>query len=66
MHHHLRRNGQLVAVLTNDDHRLTPELAARGEDDEDVRALSTLCLALLDMKSMTGEFVPSGIGMNRR
>lgn len=65
MHHHLRRNGQLVAVLTDDDYRLTPELAARGEENRDSRALTELCHALLDMKAMTGEFVPVGIGLRR-
>ena len=65
MHHHLRRNGQLVAVLTDDEYRLTPELAARGSEDRDNRALNELCQALLDTKSMTGEFIPAGIGLKR-
>lgn len=65
MHHHLRRNGQLVAVLTDDDYRLTPEIAARSAEDRDSRALTELCHALLDMKAATGEFVPLGIGLRR-
>ncbi len=65
-HHHLIRNGQVIGVLTDDDFRLAPEIDARDEQDLDNRAITVLCHALLEAKSITGEFVPAGIGLNRR
>jgi hypothetical protein len=63
--HHLRRNGQLVAVLTDNEYRLAPGLDAHGSDDLDTRALNELCEALLNTKSITGQFIPAGIGFKR-
>ena len=63
--HHLRRNGKLVAVMTDDAHRLTPELDAQPAEDLARREISALCEALLDAKAITGEFVPVGIGLRR-
>jgi hypothetical protein len=63
--HHLRRNGQLVAVLTDNEYRLAPELSTRDSADRDARELNELCQALLNTKSITGEFIPAGIGFKR-
>jgi hypothetical protein len=65
-HHHLVRNGQVIAVLTDDDFRLTPELAAHDAEDLDRRAVTSLCHTLLEARSITGEFMPVGIGLNPR